>query len=65
MPEDADDPLLSVDEVAALLTVSKSTISRLIKAKKFAVPFKIGAVQRWRRSAVLAWLETTQEQSSE
>lgn len=58
-----DDSLLTVDEVAELLTVSKSTISRLRERGEFASPFKIGNVHRWRKSAVLAWLETTQEQT--
>ena len=60
-----DDPLLSVDEVAALLTVSKSTISRLIAAKKFATPYKIGKVHRWKRSQIIAWLDSQQEKGSE
>ncbi|MEX3982812.1 helix-turn-helix transcriptional regulator [Paraburkholderia sp. EG287A] len=61
MIESTDDALLSVDEVAALLTVSKSTVSRLIARGKFIAAYRIAGVQRWRKSAVIAWLETTQE----
>jgi predicted DNA-binding transcriptional regulator AlpA len=60
-PIEADDPMIGLDDVSAMLAVSKRTISRLIKEGDFPEPYRISmAVLRWKKSVVLEWLKTRQ-----
>ena len=49
--------MLDVGQVAALLRCSTRHVYRLADAGKMPRPFKLGALVRWRRAALLAWLE--------
>lgn len=58
------DLLLTVEEVASRLRVSRATVDRLVKTERFPAPIKFGgAVQRFKRADVEAFLEqhTTRE----
>jgi len=59
---DADgDPMIRLNDIEKMLNVSKRTVFRLLADGDFPVPFRISAnVLRWRRSAILNWLETRQ-----
>ena len=48
--------LLDVEQVAALLHCSPRTVYRLADAGKMPRPLKLGALVRWRRDQVLAWI---------
>jgi len=43
-----DNKLLSVDEVAKLLNIGKSTIWHKVKNNSFPKPIKIGNLKKWR-----------------
>jgi excisionase family DNA binding protein len=47
-------PVMTADEVAELLRVHKSTISRLLKAGKIK-SFRVGADHRFTRQAIDEW----------
>lgn len=60
-PIEADDPMIGLDDVSAMLAVSKRTISRLIRGGDFPEPYRISvAVLRWKKSVVLNWLQSRQ-----
>lgn len=48
--------LLNTDEVAALMTVSRSTFNGMIKDGEFIEPILLGKRKRWLKSAILNWL---------
>lgn len=51
------DPLLSTDQVMALLNIGRRELESLIEADE-APPFlRIGRFRRWRRADVEAWVE--------
>ena len=50
-------PLLSVDEVAAMLNVSERTLWRLLSAGKLPQPVRFGRSTRWRTAEVRDWIE--------
>jgi excisionase family DNA binding protein len=57
------DPLLTADEVAALLQVTRAWVYAQTRAKRIPhVP--LGRYVRYRRSAVLAWIAALERQSS-
>jgi excisionase family DNA binding protein len=57
------DPLLTADEVAALLQVTKAWVYAETRAKRIPhVP--LGRYVRYRRSAVLQWIAALERQSS-
>jgi excisionase family DNA binding protein len=57
------DPLLTADDVAALLQVTKAWVYAETRAKRIPhVP--LGRYVRYRRSAVLAWIAALERQSS-
>jgi excisionase family DNA binding protein len=57
------DPLLTADEVAALLQVTKAWVYAETRAKRIPhVP--LGRYVRYRRSAVLAWIAALERQAS-
>jgi predicted DNA-binding transcriptional regulator AlpA len=56
--------LISIGEVAALLSVSKSAATRIIVAnvKDFPRPFRLKArTVKYSKAAVLAWLQSKQD----
>jgi len=59
---DADsDPLLALTDIEKLLNVSRRTVQRLAAEGDFPVAFRITSnVLRWRRGAILNWLESRQ-----
>lgn len=52
--------LLNADEVAALLTVSRSTFNGMLKDGGFIEPILLGKRKRWLKSAILNWLNSRQ-----
>jgi len=48
--------LLDVNHVARLLTCAPRTVYRLADAGKLPRPMRLGALVRWRREEVLAWI---------
>jgi excisionase family DNA binding protein len=62
-PRIATDPLLTADEVAALLQVTKAWVYAETRAKRIPhVP--LGRYVRYRRSAVLQWIAALERQAS-
>ncbi len=62
-PRIGTDPLLTADEVAALLQVTKAWVYAETRAKRIPhVP--LGRYVRYRRSAVLAWIAALERQAS-
>ncbi len=49
--------LLDVGAVAALLGCSKRTVYRLSDGGRMPRPVKLGQLVRWRRAAVLEWID--------
>lgn len=49
--------LLDVKSVAALLSCSWRSVYRLVEKRRFPAPIRVGALCRWSRSAIEAWLE--------
>ena len=56
-PDRAPAELLDVNAVALLLDCSARHVYRLSDASKMPPPLRLGALVRWRRSAVLAWID--------
>jgi predicted DNA-binding transcriptional regulator AlpA len=50
--------VMTKSEVAQALCVSVRHLERLVKAKKFVQPTRIGDLPRWRVVHVLNWIET-------
>jgi excisionase family DNA binding protein len=48
--------LLDVKAVAAMLDCSTRHVHRLADAGRMSRPIKLGALVRWRRAEVLAWI---------
>ncbi|CAE6866173.1 hypothetical protein R75465_07972 [Paraburkholderia aspalathi] len=57
--------LLNADEVATLLTVSRSTFNRMVKDGAFIEPILLGKRKRWLKSAILNWLSAASEPQTE
>ncbi|MBB5543344.1 Rha family transcriptional regulator [Paraburkholderia fungorum] len=57
--------LLNADEVAALLTVSRSTFNGMVKEGSFIEPILLGKRKRWLKSAILIWLSAASEPQTE
>lgn len=53
--------LLDVKEVAALLSVSVRSVWRLRDAGDLPAPVRVGKLIRWRRDALLRWLDESTE----
>lgn len=52
------DPLLSIKEVAKALSISHTSVVRLIKKEDFPKPIYIMAQsRRWRASSIDAWID--------
>jgi predicted DNA-binding transcriptional regulator AlpA len=56
------DSLLDEKAVAALLNIAPRTVWRLRDAGHLPAPVKIGSLIRWRRSAILRFLDESTEQ---
>ena len=62
-PRIGTDPLLTADEVAALLQVTKAWVYAETRAKR--IPYvPLGRYVRYRRSAVLQWIAALEHQAS-
>jgi excisionase family DNA binding protein len=55
-PEPSAAPLLDVRAVAALLDCSTRHVYRLADAGRMPAPLRLGALIRWRRQDLDAWL---------
>jgi prophage regulatory protein len=54
-----DDLLLRYEDIEKILTVSRSTIFRMIRNGEFPAPIRIsGGTSRWRMSDVKAWVRS-------
>jgi predicted DNA-binding transcriptional regulator AlpA len=53
-----DKIVMTKSEVAKVLCVSVRHLERMVLAKKFIQPAKIGDLPRWRVAHVLTWIET-------
>ena len=51
------EPLLTPDDVAALLKVHKRTVTRLCEAGDLPMPFKVGGGLRWKANDVQEFLD--------
>ena len=58
------DEILTTDEVAALLKIPKATLYKWISQGTAPPFYKIGRVNRWKRSAVMAWFDTHLDEMS-
>lgn len=57
MQSDAIEPLMSANEFAQILGVSKRTFECFIARENAPLPIRIGRHRRWRRAEVRAWLD--------
>jgi predicted DNA-binding transcriptional regulator AlpA len=57
------DRLLSIDEVSAILQLPVQSIYKQRSIGLFCPAYKIGRHLRWKRSELLAWLETRRDAS--
>ena len=48
--------LLTVDDVASLLQVSKRTIWRMRSCRQLPLPVKVGGGVRWRQCDIESWI---------
>ncbi|MBX9681854.1 MAG: helix-turn-helix domain-containing protein [Gemmataceae bacterium] len=48
--------LITADEVARLLNLSKRTLWRLLSAGKLPAPVRLGNAVRWRREEIRQWI---------
>ena len=53
---DSPDRLIPIGQVAAMVAVSRRTISRLADAGKLPPPLRIGGSLRWRLADVRQWI---------
>ena len=49
-------PLLTADDVAAMLQVSKRTVWRMRATSQLPRPVKVGGVVRWRAADIESWI---------
>ena len=49
--------LLKAPEVAKIVSISTRTLWRLVSARKFPEPIRIGGSTRWRAKDVERWIE--------
>lgn len=55
-PRESIPLLLSVDDVASILTMSPSHVYRLADGGKMPRPIKVGALVRWPRAEIESWI---------
>jgi excisionase family DNA binding protein len=56
-PDRAPAELLDVGTVAVMLGCSRRHVHRMADAGRMPRPFKFGQLVRWRRAAILEWLD--------
>ena len=49
--------LITHNELAAFLVVSRKQLDRMINARSVVMPIKVAERNRWRRSDILNWLD--------
>jgi predicted DNA-binding transcriptional regulator AlpA len=54
-PDDEDLRLLRIEQVLELIPVARSSIYRMIEAKTFPAPEKLGSVSVWSNQEIRAW----------
>lgn len=59
--EKVEPELLTVEQVAQLTTLGVRTVWSLVSEGSFPRPVKIGRATRWRRSQVMAWVDSLDE----
>jgi len=59
------DPLLTANEVAAILRVSRVTLYREIRRGNVPAPIKLGTCSRWPRSEILEAIRVAGERRSD
>ena len=59
--EKVEPELLTVEQVAQLTTLGVRTIWSLVSEGSFPRPVKIGRATRWRRSQIMAWVDSLDE----
>lgn len=65
LPDDID-PVLTMKQVVAVVTYSRSQLYKMMKAQRFIQPIKLGPGRvGWRRSAVANWLSDREEESAQ
>lgn len=56
-PLDPIDPVLTIEEVTAAISYSRSQIYRMVRSGAFPQPIRLGPCRiGWRRSSVASWL---------
>jgi excisionase family DNA binding protein len=58
------DEILTTDEVAALAKVPLATLYRWMSRGESPPYYKIGRYARWKRSEVLAWFDSKQDEAT-
>ena len=59
--EKVEPELLTVEQVAQLTTLGVRTVWSLVSEGSFPRPVKIGRATRWRRSQIMAWVDSLDE----
>jgi excisionase family DNA binding protein len=59
--EKVEPELLTVEQVAQLTTLGVRTVWSLVSEGSFPRPVKIGRATRWRRSQVMSWVDSLDE----
>jgi excisionase family DNA binding protein len=57
--------LLTKSDVAKLIQVSGRQVELLVKAGRLPAPIRLGTHPRWRRAALLAWLDAVGTDSAQ
>lgn len=55
-PAHADLELLTIEDVSALLKISRRGVTNLVNRNAFPRPFKLGRSTRWHAQKVREWL---------
>jgi len=56
-PIAAESELLTIEQLVSLLSIGERTLWRYARSGRAPAPIKIGALVRWRRAEVMAWIE--------
>ena len=56
-PEDFEPLLISVNELARILTISPRSIWRRLSCGEFIKPVRLGSSVRWRLQEVRSWID--------
>jgi len=61
MNESTDDSMIGVSAVAKMIGVSPRTVQRWASNGEIIEPYRVGGLLRWKRSALLEWIESTKQ----